>query len=138
MATITFLRSMTGQQVTSSNAFDGVLNLDISTINSSRLSLTDGEDKINFFGSGFAFEMAGGQIVGVNGGTATSFSLTNVSGSVTYLNWTGFSVNAPTFFGYVVAQNWTALNTLLFNTGDTYKMTNGNDLARGFAVPCQR
>ncbi|TXI00588.1 MAG: calcium-binding protein [Pseudorhodobacter sp.] len=132
MATLTANRSLFGMELMSSNEFSGIQYLDYITRTSTRLTLEDEGDRINFLGTGFSYQMSGGQIVGMNGGTATGLTITNSSGAEVYLNWTGLNVSASSFFTYAVTGNWTALNTLLFNTGDTIKLTDARDVVRGF------
>lgn len=132
MARITALRNLPGTEFMSSALFDGVQFLPIITRTPTRLTLEEDGSRVNFNGTGFAYQMMGQQVVGMSGGTGTSISFTNSSGSLTYLNWTGFNISAPAFFNAVVAQNWTTLDALLFGTGDSYSLTDGRDAVRGF------
>jgi Ca2+-binding RTX toxin-like protein len=132
MANITLNRGLPGFSMTSSNVFDDVETLEILTRTSTRLSLDDDGDRVSFIGSGIGYQMSGGNIVGITGGTVTGISITNANGGVSYVSWTGLSVSAKNLFTYAVTDNWTALNALLFNTGDTFRLTDRADQVRGF------
>jgi len=132
MAVITVNSSFDGLDLMSSYAFDGIEDLGYTTRTSTRLTLADWDDRLSFIGTGFSYMMSGNQIVGINGGTVTGFKITDSSGSEVYFNWTGLNVSAKSFYTYLVTNNWAALNTLLFNTGDTYNLTNGGDRVSGF------
>ena len=131
MASITLNRNLFGFTLTSSSELDGLELFDIVSRTSTRLTLTAEGDYVNLFGTGFAYQMSNGRIVGVTGGTVSNLTLTD-GGSVTYVNWSGLSVSASKFFNFLVTDNWTGLNALLFNTSDSYRLTNGEDAMRGF------
>lgn len=131
MATLTFLRVLVGVNLVSA-PFDGLMQLPVTVRTSTQLSLADMEDRVNFLGTGFTYLMDGGEIIDITGGTVTRITLTNDIGSVTYGDWAGLNVSAPVFQNYLEAGNETALRDLLFGTSDTYSLTNGRDLVRGF------
>lgn len=133
MATITVKRNLSGIDLTSSDDFNEVRFMDIVSRSSTRLSMGDSDSRINFYGTGLTYQMSGGEIVGITAGRVTSVTFTSASGATVFLNWTGLDLSAPTFFTYVMTQNWTALNAFLFGTGDTYNLTDGRDVARGGA-----
>ena len=132
MATLNFNRLLSGIGLQSSNEFDGILDAAIVSRSSTRLTLDDADgDYITFVGTGISYQMSGNRIVGISG-TLNTVLLTNPSGSETYLTWSGLNTSAASFLTYVKNFNWTALNSLLFNTSDTYNLTNGRDVVRGF------
>ena len=130
MAKITFNQNVPGVDMTSTRIFDDLLDLDYTIRSSQQLTLVDEGDRINFFGSGFSYELSGTQIIGIPTGTVTRMSITY--DGATMLDWTGFRVSANTMFTNIAMGNWTALNGLLFGTGDTIRMTANDDAVRGF------
>lgn len=133
MPTLTFSRNIGGLDLlSSSEIFDGIMGLDIVSRSSSKLTLDLDGAVVNFFGTGIGYQMAGGRIVGITGGTVTRVTITNDAGTITGSDWSGLKVSAISFFEKVATSNWAALNNLLFGTGDTYKLTDGADRARGF------
>lgn len=132
MATLTFLPSMLGTELLSAEVFAGLDELDYTVKTKTQLTLTDGSDRINFFGTGFTYTMQGAEIIDITGGTVTKITVTNAAGSVTYLDWSGLSVSAATFQDRLAAGNWQGLTALVFSTSDTYNLTRGRDVVRGF------
>lgn len=132
MANITFDRALGGVEVLSSNVFYGLLSNSYTYRTSSRLTLTDGYMNYNFYGSGFTYDMNGNYIMGVTGGVVTRMTIAEPATGALAMDWTGLAISAPTFATYLITENWSALNSLLFNTSDTYNLTNGADAVRGF------
>lgn len=135
MPTITLLRSLPGFDALSSDIFVDVQDAPILSRSSTALVFSASDfqnDRLSFLGSGFSYVLQGGEVVGVSAGTVTQIVYNNPTLGQTYFDWTGLNVSAPAFVNYVMSNNWTALNALLFNTSDTYNLTNGRDAVRGF------
>ncbi|MFZ9198793.1 MAG: calcium-binding protein [Paracoccaceae bacterium] len=132
MAIWQFLRSIPdGIEMMSSSIYDGFENLDVLSRSSTVLRLQDPEfgDIFTFTGTGLTYSISGGNLT-ATGGTLTG--LTATFNGQAFASWTGISVPAVTMYNYVRTDNWAALNTLLFNTSDTYNMTDAADSVRGF------
>ncbi len=132
MAVWTFSRTITdGIEFLSSSIYDGFEQLDVLSRSSTQLRLQDPEfrDIFTFSGTGLTYSLSGGTL-SVTGGTLTGLTA-SFNGQV-FATWTGISIPAATMSTYVRTDNWTALNTLLFNTSDTYNLTDGRDEVRGF------
>jgi Ca2+-binding RTX toxin-like protein len=135
MASIVFSRALPGTTVLSSRVFIDTQDAPILATNPTSLVLSASDtrdDRLSFIGSGLSYVFVGGELMGVNAGTVTRILYNNPSLGQTYFDWTGLNVSAPTFVEYVMTSNWSALNTLLFNTSDTYDLTDGRDAVRGF------
>ena len=135
MSTISFLRSIPGFDVLSSNIFLDLQDAPIISRSSTALVFSASDfqnDRISFLGSGFSYQLMGGEVVGVPTGTVTRVVYNNPTLGETYLDWTGLNVSANAFVTFVLSSNWAALNALLFNSSDTYNLTNGADAVRGF------
>ena len=130
MATIVFNTALPGVDLSSTDIFDELFDLDIVARSSTRLTLADEGDRYNFIGTGLSYEMSGPEIVGVPTGTVTQMTIT--FGSTNLLNWSGLSVSANQMFTFAALGNWTALNTLLLGRADTISMTNGADQISSF------
>jgi len=131
MPSIVFNPALPGQRFLSSSAFDGGMQMPAVTHSATQLTLSDG-DLISYIGSGFSYQMSGGQVVGITGGTLTSIRLTSQDASTTYLNWRGLNLSASSFSDALTSRDWAALNQLMFGGADSISMTNSNDAARGF------
>lgn len=132
MAVWTFLRNISeGTEIMSSSIYDGFENLDVLFRSSTQLRLQDPEfrDIFTFTGTGLTYSLSGGTL-SVTGGTLTGLTGTN-NGQV-FATWTGINISAATMSSYVRTDNWTALNALIFNTSDTYNLTDGRDKVRAF------
>lgn len=132
MAVWNFSRSITdGIEFLSSSIYDGFEQLDVLSRSSTQLRLQDPEfrDIFTFSGTGLTYSLSGGTL-SVTGGTLTG--LTASFNGQLFGTWNGFSIPAATMYTYIRTDNWTALNTLLFNTSDTYNLTDGRDEVRGF------
>ena len=135
MPSITFDRSVPGYDLLSSSVLVDLQDAPIIDRSSTALvfSASDAEnDQISFIGSGLTYQLQGGEVVGVLTGTVSRIVYNNPDIGVTYLNWTGLNVSAAKLADYVYTGKWAALNTLLFSTSDTYRMTDSADAVRGF------
>ena len=136
MATITLLRSMPSRvNLLTSSDFGNLEDAPILSRTSTQLvfSASDqADDRFSFFGTGFTYTLFNGIVVDVPTGQITSIVYNNPSLDKTYLNWTGLDVSASAVLDNILSRNWSALNTLLFSTGDTYNLTNSGDSVRGF------
>ena len=130
MPTIYFAPSLPGVNLTSSNEFDGTGDLDIISNTATKISFQDGTDVLSFVGTGLTYETFMGQVVDITAGTITAINIKN--GSTVNMNWTGLDVSAHTLLSHILDENWPALNTLMFSTGDTYRMTNNADAVKAF------
>ncbi|MBL8563053.1 MAG: hypothetical protein JNN06_12315 [Gemmobacter sp.] len=130
MASIVFNTALPGVDLSSTDIFGDLLDLDIVVRSSTRLTLADEGDRYNFIGTGFSYEMAGPQIVGIPTGTVNQMTIT--FGSNTLLNWSGLAVSANQMFTFAALGNWSGLNTLLLGQADTISMTNGEDQISSF------
>ncbi|HRK41474.1 MAG TPA: calcium-binding protein [Gemmobacter sp.] len=130
MASIVFNTALPGIDLTSTDIFGELFDLDIVTSSSTRLTLADEGDRYNFIGTGLSYEMSGSEIVGVPTGTVTQMTIT--FGSTNLLNWSGLSVSANQMFTFAALGNWTALNNLLLGQSDTISMTNAGDQINSF------
>lgn len=130
MPTITLLRSFGGFDALSSSFFSDLRDAPIISSSSTELvfSASDTDaSRVAFIGTGFTYDA-----FGVSTGTIKRVVFDNPSQGVTFFDWTGLNVSANLVTTYVLTSNWTALNTLLFSTSDTYNLTNGADRVRGF------
>lgn len=132
MASITVMQDILGVHLLSSSGFEGLLTLTATTITDTQLSLASDQQTFTFYGSGFDYQMNGGEIVGLIGGTVTRIAITDAEGTTVYLDWSGLNLSAAAFSDYLTTSNWGALNALLFNTSDTYSLSAGRDAVRGF------
>ena len=132
MATLTFMRDLLGTRLLSAAIFDGLMQVPVTVRTSTQLTLADLDDRINFLGTGFGYLLDGEEILDVTSGTISRITLTGKNDTVTYLNWSGLNVSAPIFQDHLEAGNWAALSALVFNTADTYSLTDGRDLVRGY------
>ena len=130
MPTIYFAPSLAGVNLTSSNEFDGTADLDIISYSATKISLQDGADILSFVGTGLTYQTFMGQVVDITAGTITGINIKN--GTTLNMNWTGLDVSAHTLLNNILDKNWAALNTLMFSTGDTYRMTNNADSVKAF------
>lgn len=137
MATWTFNRTIfqNGFDISSSVIFSDFDEMDLLSYSPTQLRLRDFDidfnDIFTFSGSGLRYTFSGGMLVDVTAGTVNSLSA-STNGQV-IATWTGAAVSASAMFDYIVSNNFAALNTLLFSTSDTYRMTNAADRVRGFA-----
>lgn len=130
MPTIEFNRANpNGIDILSSAVFDGLEEWSVLTKTSTQFRLQD-QDTVTFTGTGLTYSYTEGELTGVSGGTVNS--IVDVNNGTNFVSWTGLNVSAAAMFTYVISDNWSALNTLLFTTGDTYKMTDAADNVRGF------
>ncbi len=130
MPTIYFEPSLPGVNLTSSNEFDGTADLDIISYTATKISLQDGGDVLSFVGKGLTYQTFLGEVIDITAGTITAINIKN--GGTVNMNWTGLDVSAHTLLSHIIDKNWTALNTLMFSTGDTYRMTNNADAVKAF------
>ena len=130
MANFTFSRDLLGTRLLSSNVFNDIDRMAVDVRTSSQLALSEQALKVNFFGSGVSYQMSAGQIAAITGGTITQITI--VFQKQTVMTWSGLDFSASSMFTNLVSDDWDALNALLFSTGDTYNLTDGNDKARGF------
>ena len=130
MPTIYFAPSLAGVNLTSSNEFDGTGELDIISYTATKISFQDGADILSFVGTGLTYQTFMGQVVDITAGTITGINIKN--GTTLNMNWTGLDVSAHTLLNNILDKNWAALNTLMFSTGDTYRMTNNADVVKAF------
>lgn len=132
MATLTYMRDLLGTRLLSAAVFEGLMQAPVTVRTSTQLTLADLDDRINFLGSGFGYLLDGEEILDITAGTIARITLTGNADTVTYLDWSGLNVSAPIFQNYLEAGNWAALSALLFNTADTYSLTDGRDAVRGY------
>ncbi|WP_430464806.1 calcium-binding protein [Tabrizicola sp.] len=133
MAVWTFNRSVLedGVDIMSSRIFEGLLYYNVLQANSTVFRVRDPEfdDVFTFTGQGLTYSTSNGQTA-ITGGTLTSLNV--VFEGLTIGSWTGFSISAAAASSGLAAGNWSALNTLIFGTNDTFNLTNFADEVRGF------
>ncbi len=135
MPNITFNRSVNGFDLLSSSVLVDLQDAPIIKRSSNALvfSASDTQDdQFSFIGSGLTYQLQGGVVVGVLTGTISRVLYNNPELGDNYLNWTGLNVSAAKLADYGYTGKWAALNTLLFSTSDTYRMTDSADAVRGF------
>jgi Ca2+-binding RTX toxin-like protein len=136
MPTLTFLRSTPGSDLAMSSDMLALLeDAPILSRSSTQLVFSASDevnDQVTFKGTGLSYTVVNGEVVDVPTGTVTSIVYKNLTSGETYVNWTGLSVSARVIVADIMTNNWTDLNALLFNSADTYNLTNGADQARGF------
>lgn len=130
MPTITIARDVEGFDLLTSAIFWDLVSLDPVTASTTELTLAGGGNSISFLGSGFSYQVVGGEIAGINGGTVTHITVS--ADGVQAVDWTGLSVSAAQFFLLVMNRNWTSLNNLLFGGDDTFLLTDSADQVRSF------
>lgn len=135
MARITFSSAHPGFNLANTSAFFGDLR-EAPLLNFSETLMTFSTSDLNsdsfkIYGTGFTYTVVDGEVSGVTAGTITRMSYTN-GGATTYVDFTGLNVSAKLFTDYVMAGDWTNLNTLLFNTSDIYTLNDAANVVNGF------
>ena len=132
MAIWTFDRRFPGMDLMSSQILDVVETLEVERATSTIFRFQDPffGDLVTFTGTGLTYATSN-TMTQLTGGTFNGFSI-RLDGETVVTAWTGFSISAPTVFQYLADNNRAALNTLIFNTSDTYNMTDDADSVRGF------
>ena len=132
MAIWTFDRRFPGMDLMSSPILDVVETLEVERATSTIFRFQDPffGDLVTFTGTGLTYATSN-TMTQLTGGTFNGFSI-RLDGETVVKAWTGFSISAPTVFQYLADNNRAALNTLIFNTSDTYNMTDDADSVRGF------
>ncbi len=130
MASIVFNTALQGVDLSSTDIFEELLDLDIQSRTSTRLVLNDEGDRFSFIGTGFSYEMIGSRIAAIPTGTVQQMTITY--GGTTLLDWSRLSVSANAMFNAAASGNWTTLDNLLLGKADTISTTNGDDLVSSF------